>query len=58
MPSVGRVASHPEVKGLRRILLRAARYHVYYVTDADTVFVVALWSAVKGTGPDLGRLTP
>ena len=56
MPSAGCIAPHPELKELRRILLRTARYHVYYVTDDETVLVLAVWSAVKGTGPDLRRL--
>ena len=57
MPAVGRNAAHPEIQGLRRILLRAARYHVYYVAAGEAVFVLAVWSAVKGTGPDLRRLS-
>jgi plasmid stabilization system protein ParE len=42
--------------GLRRILLRATRYHVYYVSNAETVLILAVWSAVRGAGPDLKRL--
>lgn len=57
LPAAGRSAPHPEIKGLRRILLRAARYHVYYVADDEAVFVLAVWSAVKGTGPNLQRLS-
>jgi plasmid stabilization system protein ParE len=56
MPSAGHSTSHPEVKGLRRILLRATRYHVYYVSNAETVLILAVWSAVRGAGPDLKRL--
>jgi len=54
-PSAGHRAPHPEVKGLRRILLRATHYHVYYVFDDDVVVVLAVWSAVMGSGPNLRR---
>ncbi len=53
MPSIGRVAPHPELSGLRRILMRATRFHIYYVTNQDAVLVLAIWSAVMGSGPDL-----
>jgi plasmid stabilization system protein ParE len=56
MPLAGHRVRHPEVKGLRRILLRATRYHLYYLTDQETTFVLALWSSVRGAGPDLKRL--
>lgn len=56
MPFAGHRVRHPEVKGLRRILLRATRYHLYYITDQETVFVLAIWSSVRGAGPDLKRI--
>ncbi len=56
MPFAGIRVDHPEVKGLRRILLRATRYHLYYVADPSTVVVLAVWSSVRGSGPDLQRL--
>jgi plasmid stabilization system protein ParE len=57
MPRLGRRIAHPEVVFLRRILMRASRYHVYYVTDGEIVMILAVWSAVRGSGPDLGRVT-
>jgi plasmid stabilization system protein ParE len=39
-PEVGRRYSHPEVSGVRRVLLRATRHHVYYVSTTDTVVVL------------------
>lgn len=44
---------YPSARGaaVRRTLLRASRYHVYYVVRKDHIFVVAVWSAVRGTGP-------
>jgi plasmid stabilization system protein ParE len=54
-PGVGKRYVHP-AGGLRRVLLRSTRNHVYYVDDKDRVLVVAVWGAVKGAGPDLSRL--
>ena len=56
MPLIGRRVAHPEVKQLRRVLLRATRYHVYYVANDELVMIVAVWSAVRGNGPDLTEL--
>jgi plasmid stabilization system protein ParE len=36
---------------LRRILLPATRHHVYYDFDGETAQILAVWSAVRGTGP-------
>ena len=58
IPEAGRRVSHPEVRGLRRLLLRATRYHVYYVATGESVIVLAVWSAVRGAGPDLRGLGP
>lgn len=57
MPRLGRRIAHPDVPNLRRTLLRTTRYHVYYVTDGDMVIILAVWSAVRGAGPDLGHVT-
>jgi plasmid stabilization system protein ParE len=42
--------------GIRRLLLRATRHHVYYVIDQFGVLVIAVWGAVKGRPPDLRTL--
>lgn len=55
-PLIGKQVPHPDVEGLRRVLLRATRTHVYYVARDDHVLVVAVWSAVRGAGPDLSDL--
>lgn len=54
-PEVGRQRRHRSIAGLRRIVLRATRYHVYYALppDGDTIFVLAVWSAVRGRMPKL-----
>jgi hypothetical protein len=36
-----------------RVLLPRTRHHVYYVLGTDVVFVLSVWGAVKGRGPDL-----
>ena len=48
---------HPEILGLRRLLLSGTRYHVYYVHDQARaeIEIVAMWSAVRGRGPRLTR---
>jgi plasmid stabilization system protein ParE len=55
-PEVGRRYHHPEVIGVRRVLLRATRHHVYYVPTERAVVVLAVWGSVKGSGPDLSSI--
>jgi plasmid stabilization system protein ParE len=55
-PGLGRRYTRPSVAGVRRILLRSTRYHIYYVVHEDTVLVLAVWNAHRGTGPDLLKL--
>ena len=55
-PEVGRRYHHPEVSGVRRVLLRATRHHVYYVATERTIVVLAVWGSVKGCGPDLSSI--
>jgi len=42
-----------ELTGVRRLLLRSTRYHVYYRVKEDDVMIVAIWSSVRGSGPGL-----
>ena len=59
LPSLGARVEHAELRELPRLLLRATRYHLYYVSanDADEAIVLlAIWSAVRGSGPDLGSV--
>jgi plasmid stabilization system protein ParE len=53
LPLMGRAVRHREVKGLRRVVLRACRYHAYYVPLERAVFVLAVWSAVRGRRPSV-----
>jgi plasmid stabilization system protein ParE len=54
-PRIGRRQHSSVVPGLRRVLLRASRYHLYYVhvVAQRIVFVLAVWSAHRGHKPDL-----
>ncbi|MBI2933720.1 MAG: type II toxin-antitoxin system RelE/ParE family toxin [Planctomycetes bacterium] len=52
-PLAGRHYPHPTVSDVRRILLRSSRYHVYYRIHQRDVIILAVWGAVRGTGPEL-----
>jgi plasmid stabilization system protein ParE len=55
-PYIGRRFPHPEISGVRRLLMRATRNHIYYVVLTDHVLVLAVWGGVKGSGPDLTKV--
>jgi len=52
-PEIGHRYPRPGIPGLRRLLLRATRYHVYYVFDGNLDAVLSLCSAVRGRGSRL-----
>jgi plasmid stabilization system protein ParE len=52
-PQIGRVYRLSPVPGVRRILLKETRYHLYYVPGEDEVRVLAVWHAQRGVGPPL-----
>lgn len=54
-PNIGRRRRHRGVPGLRRVLMRATRYHLYYAPSLDglRLFVLAVWSAHRGKGPSV-----
>ena len=53
MPKAGRRYRLPGEPGPRRLLLRNTRYHIYYLVSAADTYVLAVWSAVRGEGPEL-----
>jgi plasmid stabilization system protein ParE len=55
-PRIGREYSHPSVTDVRRVLLRSTRYHVYYKIHEEDVVLLAVWSGLRGHGPDLTTL--
>ncbi len=52
-PRIGRLYRQSPVPGTRRIILKACRYHVYYVPLATEVRVLAVWHGQRGVGPPL-----
>ena len=54
-PNLGQPVSHGEAPDVRRVLLRATRHHVYFVFAGEVVRVLAVWSCLRGTGPNLSR---
>jgi plasmid stabilization system protein ParE len=52
-PQIGRPYRRSPVPGTRRILLKACRYHVYYVPLASEARVLSVWHGQRGVGPPL-----
>jgi len=52
-PTIGRLYRPSPVPGVRRILLREARCHVYYVPTKQEVRIIAVWHGTRGAGPPL-----
>ena len=52
-PGIGRAYRESPVPGTRRVLLKGAGYHVYYVPLGAEVRVLAVWHARRGEGPPL-----
>jgi plasmid stabilization system protein ParE len=53
VPMIGRLYRRSPVPGVRRSLLRATRYHVYYVPSLLEIRVLAVWHGERGVGPPL-----
>ena len=52
LPGTGRIYLETEPP-VRRVLMRAARNHIYYQLFDDKIVVLSVWSAVRGSGPPL-----
>lgn len=52
-PNLGHRHAHRRIRGVRRLLLRATRYHLYYLFDGGVVTVLAVWSCLRRRGPSL-----
>lgn len=52
-PEMGRIYAGAGVVGVRRLLLRATKHHVYYSFDGVRVTILTVWSAARGRGPVL-----
>jgi plasmid stabilization system protein ParE len=53
MPTLGSPAKGERAPGVRRVLLRRTRHHVYYRVRDDVLEVLAVWHAARGAGPGL-----
>lgn len=52
-PELGSRYELSSVPGIRRVLLRATQFHVYYDLDGTTVWILAIWSCRRGRSPPL-----
>ncbi len=52
-PELGKTWKHPTINGIRRTLLRASRYHVYFKVIGEDVVVLDVWGAVRSRGPSI-----
>ncbi len=52
-PQLGHLYRLSPVRGVRRLLLRGTRYHIYYAVVQNEVRVLAVWHAQRGVGPPL-----
>ena len=52
-PFAGRTYRNSVLMGTRRVLLKGAMFHVYYLPRHDEVIVLAVWHARRGVGPPL-----
>lgn len=55
LPSAGEPVPHPQLKGLRRVLLGRIHYRLYYFVErgTETVEILALWHTSRGSLPRL-----
>jgi len=56
-PRIGLLKPHPEIPGLRRLILTRTRHHLYYVYEetSDEIVVLSVWSEARGAEPELKR---
>ena len=52
-PTLGAPARDMRLLGIRRLILQRTRYHVYYRVAGQVLEVLAVWHAVRGSGPGL-----
>ena len=51
-PLLGKRYPAAGVPRLRRYLLRATRYHFYYLPSESEILILAVWGAIRGTTPN------
>jgi len=52
MPTLGGIYQ-AETRTMERLLLHRTHYHLYFVQEAERVYVIAVWSAFRGRTPRL-----
>ena len=52
MPTLGTVYKQGS-RAVRRLLLHRTHYYLYFIEEADRLYVVAVWSCFRGRGPKL-----
>jgi plasmid stabilization system protein ParE len=52
-PTLGAPARDVRLAGIRRLILQRTRYHVYYRVAGQVLEILAVWHAVRGSGPGL-----
>jgi plasmid stabilization system protein ParE len=52
-PTLGAPARDVRLPAVRRLILQRTRYHVYYRVAGQVLEVLAVWHAVRGSGPGL-----
>jgi hypothetical protein len=52
-PMLGRRYRLPPAPGVCRLLLRATRYHLYYLVAKDEIAILAVWYGGRGGRPPL-----
>lgn len=52
-PQIGHLYRPSPVRRVRRLLLRGARYHIYYAVVQSEVRILPMWHAQRGVGPPL-----
>jgi plasmid stabilization system protein ParE len=53
MPTLGAAVRGERAPGLRHVLLRRTKYHVYYRVRGQALEVLAVWHAARGASPSL-----
>ncbi|HEV7923314.1 MAG TPA: type II toxin-antitoxin system RelE/ParE family toxin [Thermoanaerobaculia bacterium] len=52
-PEVGEAARNTRLAAVRRVLLKATQYYLYYRADDDEIVMLSLWHTSRQRGPRL-----
>jgi len=51
-PTLGTPTADARLPGVKRLLLQQSRYHLYFRIASGRLEILAVWHAVRGSGPD------